>query len=457
MVFLCFLRPKTYRQSDFFSPCQHVPLIISTYHLCVHSCRLTKQGSLKDTTDCSPSNGYYFLPVYDRGDYVLRIAPPPGWSFEPEQIDVAFDGATDPCSLGKDVNFVFKGFGITGHVDQADAKSGAKGVTVELRSAPGADVRTTITDAAGVFYFTPVIPGEYTIVVQRANWKFVRASQTVVVRTGNTELPRGSFVVSGYDVTGSFSVDGLPAAAGVGVALYAPRGQRLVAACAIDADLADGELPAAGNAAYEPKPGCAVRVDSDGKFTLAGVASGRYLLRPVVKNANVKLHIAPDALEINVLLDSLQIAAAAFEVTGFSVVGRVLTTASGWGVAGATVKLNGNAVTKTHTDGSYTLANIRGGAYTIQVSAADVQFNDQPVKVSLADARLPDIVVAAFKVCGLVVSQQSYTVALTKQGSTFHTQTESQAGTGVWCTHLPVGRFTVQVLTSDADRRTGVQ
>lgn len=70
--------------------------------------RLTKQGSLKDTTDCSPSNGYYFLPVYDKGDYILKISPPPGWSFEPEQINIAFDGQTDACSLGKDVNFVFK-------------------------------------------------------------------------------------------------------------------------------------------------------------------------------------------------------------------------------------------------------------------------------------------------------------------------------------------------------------
>lgn len=411
---------------------------------------------MKDTTDCSPSNGYYFLPVYDRGDYVLRIAPPPGWSFEPEQIDVAFDGATDPCSLGQDVNFVFKGFGITGNVQLAnDAGTGARGVTVELRSASGADVRTTTTDQSGVFYFTPVIPGEYTIAVRRTSWHFVRAEQTVVVRTGNTELPRGSFVVSGYDVTGSFGVDGLSASTSVGVALFAPKGQPLVAGCTLASDLAD-DLPAAGNAAYEPKAGCTVRVDRSGKFAFVGVATGRYLLRPVVQNANAKLHIAPDAIEIDVLLDSLQISGG-FEVTGFSVSGRVLSTAGGWGVAGATVKLNGQAVTQTHTDGSYTLANIRAGAYTIQVQAPDVQFNEQTVRVSLADARLPDIVVASFKVCGQVVSQQAYAVALTKQASTFHTQTESKAGTGEWCAYLPPGRFTVQVLTTEADRSAGVQ
>jgi len=41
----------------------------------------TKQGSLKYQTDCAPNNGYYMVPVYDRGDYILKVEPPPGWSF----------------------------------------------------------------------------------------------------------------------------------------------------------------------------------------------------------------------------------------------------------------------------------------------------------------------------------------------------------------------------------------
>ena len=35
--------------------------------------RYTKQGSLKDHTDCAPNNGYYFLPLYDKGEYVLKV------------------------------------------------------------------------------------------------------------------------------------------------------------------------------------------------------------------------------------------------------------------------------------------------------------------------------------------------------------------------------------------------
>lgn len=96
---------------------------------------------------------------------MLKISPPPGWSFEPEQFDINFDGKNDICSQGKDVNFVFKGFGITGKINGISGN--VKDVVVELRSSSCTDVRKTVSDINGVFYFTPVIPGQYTIKVQR--------------------------------------------------------------------------------------------------------------------------------------------------------------------------------------------------------------------------------------------------------------------------------------------------
>ena len=78
--------------------------------------RLTDKGIVKYSTDCAPNNGYYFIPLYDRGQYQIAIEPPHGWTFDPMTVDLDFDGKTDLCSQQQDINFSFKGFTISGKV-----------------------------------------------------------------------------------------------------------------------------------------------------------------------------------------------------------------------------------------------------------------------------------------------------------------------------------------------------
>lgn len=146
-----------------------------------------------------------------------------------------------------------------------------------------------------------------------------------------------------------------------------------------------------------------------------------------------------------------------FEITGFSVSGRVLAAQNGAGVANARVIVNGREATITSADGSYTLENIKTDTYVIQAIAPDVQFDEKTVKISITNPSVPDIVVSAFKVCGNVVSHEAYTIAITKHASTFHTQATSQKETGEWCTYLPPGKYTIQILTSAEDAAQGIQ
>lgn len=41
----------------------------------------TGEGNLKFETDCSPTNGYYMIPVYNKGEYSIRLFAPDGWFF----------------------------------------------------------------------------------------------------------------------------------------------------------------------------------------------------------------------------------------------------------------------------------------------------------------------------------------------------------------------------------------
>eukprot|EP00069_Balaena_mysticetus_P007078 bmy_05440T0 len=74
----------------------------------------TKHGTLKYQTDCAPNNGYFMIPLYDKGDFILKIEPPLGWSFEPTTVELYVDGVSDICTKGGDVNFVFTGFSVNG-------------------------------------------------------------------------------------------------------------------------------------------------------------------------------------------------------------------------------------------------------------------------------------------------------------------------------------------------------
>ena len=121
---------------------------------------------MKDQTECAPNTGYYFLPVYDKGEYILKLEPPRGWSFEPSQVELTIDDSEkDLCSQGKDINFVFKGFGITGKVlSSSKVIAGPKGVSVSLYDEYNkTHLATTITSEGGAFSFTPVQPGKYVL------------------------------------------------------------------------------------------------------------------------------------------------------------------------------------------------------------------------------------------------------------------------------------------------------
>ena len=87
-----------------------------------------------------------------------------------------------------------------------------------------------------------------------------------------------------------------------------------------------------------------------------------------------------------------------------------------------------------------------------------MHFEEQQIKIELASPSLPAVVPSTFEVCGKVVSKKSYVVGFTKHGSTFHITASSRSESdGQWCLYLPAGKFTIEVITTDADKAEGVQ
>lgn len=134
---------------------------------------LTKDRVVKYTTEASPVNGYYMIPVYTKGEYILQVNPPPGWSFEPNEIEVNVDGTNDACSKNEDTNFFFKGFGLSGKVvTHGDARmNGPSGIKLNL-IAKEKVIDSTVSGEDGNYYFSNVMPDSYQIEAVHDSIKF---------------------------------------------------------------------------------------------------------------------------------------------------------------------------------------------------------------------------------------------------------------------------------------------
>nr|CAI5861761.1 unnamed protein product [Callosobruchus analis] len=419
----------------------HVPIDFSKVEVKL----VTKQGIIKDRTTAAPNNGYYFVPLYDKGEMVLELAPPPGWSFEPKQVEINVDGVNDLCSQGKDINFVFQGFGITGKVESlGGSNNGPKGVTVNLQSKE--ENRTTVTDEGGNFFFTPVYPGVYKVSISHPRWKIFRNSVDVQVAESNAELQKNSLIVQGYEVMGKVTSDGEPVK-GVIILLYSQELQNKHV-------LVDGCIKVATEDSQYNKSLCQALTDDNGVFQFGVVPNGRYYLMAHFQRQNI--HYRPTSIEFEVNNDDI-ILEQQFEIIGFSIPGKVLKS-RGKPVPNAKIFVNGQEVTKTDNKGAYKLEKMKAGTYKIKVEADDLTFDEKIVRLNPSHQELPDMLPSAFKVCGMVTSGQSQTVTFTRSGSsTVAVQAQSSTQDGGFCQFLAPGQYEVQVVVGQDESQKGLQ
>ncbi|XP_076659789.1 uncharacterized protein LOC143363051 [Halictus rubicundus] len=410
----------------------------------------TKAGSLKDATECAPNNGYYFLPLYDKGEYVLKVDPPRGWSFDPMEVLLNVDGTTDACSQGKDINFIFKGFGITGRVTAVGSDVGPKGVTIALYKEGSEQVptETTLTAEGGTFYFTPIQPGKYVLVASHPTWVMGKDTVKVTVQEGNMELEDGSLVVSGYDVSGRVTSEEEP----VGGVTFLLIGNGVAKNCATTA--ISKEL-------RSKKPICHVVSDKTGKFLFPSVSPGEYKLVPYYAGGQTKFDVQPAELSFKVNHNSV-VLRPGFKVTGFTVSGSVRIATDGDPLPGAKIFLSQKEVAVTDATGKYVLDNMKAGQYSLKAEADNVLFTEKLVKISPSSSELAVLTPSAYKVCGKVTLSAKGTlhhrkVSAQNTANTFTKEIEMNPKTGEFCFYLSPDQYLLYVVVTQEEREKGLQ
>ncbi|XP_054992376.1 BOS complex subunit NOMO1 [Sorex araneus] len=418
----------------------------------------TKHGTLKYQTDCAPNNGYFMIPLYDKGDFILKIEPPLGWSFEPTSVELYVDGVSDICTKGGDINFVFTGFSVNGKVLSRGQPLGPAGVQVSLRNTgTEAKIQSTVTQPGGKFAFFKVLPGDYEILATHPTWPLKEASTTVRVTNSNANAA-SPLVVAGYNVSGSVRSDGEPMK-GVKFLLFSSLvAQEDVQGCTT--------APVPG---FQPHDAslvflCYAVSREDGSFSFHSLPSGRYTVVPFYRGERITFDVAPARLDFTVEHDSLRIEPV-FHVMGFSVTGRVLNGPAGEGVPEAEVTLNDQIRVRTKADGSFRLENITTGTYTIRAQKEHLFFDTVTIKIAPNTPQLADIIATGFSVCGRIVITRfpdagaqmgRYKVALLSQDKDKPLATVDTDAQGAFCFRAKPGAYRVQVVVPEAESRAGL-
>lgn len=419
----------------------------------------TKQGNLKYHTDCAPNNGYYFIPIYDKGEYVIKVVSPNGWSFKPSSFPVNIDRETDWCSQGKDINFVFQGFSINGKVISHGRSSGPAGVKLQLLADDTNDVlQSILSEKQGEFSFKNIAPGKYLVRASHPEWRLSSSEVKINVQSDSQSIVEG-LVILGYPVEGQVISEGEPIQ-NVIFSLYS-RDEDATSHCGLDAPSVSS--PVQDESGWNLV--CQTSSDLKGQFHFPVVQPGHYKIVPLYQGENIRFDITPATFDFDVE-DSRLIMTQKFEVQGFRVSGRVLEHPSGSGLVGAKVYLNDKQVAITGDEGSYNLENIKTGMYRLTAESDHLGFERLSVRISPNTPSLPDIVASSYRVCGQIElsdlavgpkARQVIFIPTSVKDSSAEPVLLSTDDTGVFCQLLKPGTYKLEPMALESEVAAGLK
>ena len=416
----------------------------------------TKDGTEKFRTDCAPNNGYFLVPLYEMGEFVLRVEPPAGWKFNPDSVDLNVDGVTDACSRGEDINFVFAGFALNGQVVSRGESEGPEGVSIEVRKAGSDAIVTTLLSGPGGQYQAPgLLPGSYVLTAAHQLWQMEKASASVELKDKNAVVQE-PLVVMGYDVHGSVESDGKPTS-GVSFLLYGKPKVPVVCEPVDQPKIDVSDMP--GTLLCEAVSG------ADGLFHFASLPLGEYYLKPYYRSEHITFDVLPKKMAFTVGHDSVQLGEK-FRVHGFTVSGRVLSAPSGIGIVGAKITAKGlDKPSVSDANGQYLLEHVRPGVYHVSVSADGYYFKSTDVTVSASAPQLSDLVAFEYALCGKVsiasaptghAQLSSRKIKLQRPGQAGGSQTVSCDDKGKFCFRVAPGKWEISSVVSSSDKSSGL-
>lgn len=362
----------------------------------------SQQHILKYSTDCSPVDGYFFLPLTElegeKQQVYVEVESPRGWSFREYVLRVDVDFENDLCTSGKDLVFEFVGFYVEGGVVSYGMDTGPNGVNIDLFRGEEV-VQNSLSTSDGYFQFQNIPPGNYSLRGSHRDFNVSQSAFEFQVTTDSVNV--GSPIqVYGYDVTGSVLHD-KRGISGVQILIVSSGSSDVLQSgtCQKSVQELENELK------QIPYLMCVAVTDEDGKFKLSSISPGMYTINPFYKSDQTKFQLRPAQLKTLVTHSSVSLEDN-FEVTGFQVYGSVIHL----GVDGELVGIEhvqielrgkqGTLRTKTDKFGSYRLEEIVSDSYTVTARLVGYEFEDVVIALSPSQTEITTLFPSKFEVSG---------------------------------------------------------
>ncbi len=411
-------------------------------------------------TVTATSTGAYTFTGLANGAYTVTPSKT-GFTFTPASAAVTVSGANATA------NFATQTFTISGTISGA----GGSGATVNLT---GAATATVTANPAGVYSFTGLLNGSYTVTPSKTGFTFTPASRAVTISSANATA---NFATVTYTISGTISGTGgngatvrltgtstaSTTASTTGTYSFSvTNGSYTVtpsktgftfspASTAVTINSANATANfatqtftisgtisgAGGNAATVRLTGAAtatVTASAAGAYTFSGLTNGSYTVTP----SKTGFNFTPASAAVTI---SSANATANFATLTFTISGTI----SGTGGNGATVQLTGaaTATVTANASGAYSFTGLANGSYTVTPSKTGYAFTptNRAVTISAANATA-SFATQTFTISGTIsgVGISGVTVRLT--GSATATATSNTLGTYSF-TGLTNGTYTI--------------
>ncbi len=301
---------------------------------------------------------------------------------EPNEIHFNVDGQTDPCTKNEDINFNFKGFGLSGKVityGDFDNEYGPPNIDLKLiDSKKQLVVDQTQSLADGSYYFSNVMPGDYQIAAgQNSNLKFKQNSVNVVLSKENWSS-KEDIIVAGHSIQGqALTKDKQPL---MNAIIYLSFNSQKQVHKQLDTSGFDCD-----HQQHDTRFICSTKTDSQGKYKFNNIAYGSYSLSARLESDHVQYVLKPATINVDLLQHkSIQIDEK-FELNRVSSVRLGLFASSGRPLLATDTKvfLNGEPVASVGSN-QFELKNLDTGKYTLKIDTKDLFFDDVHFDVDLS-------------------------------------------------------------------------